>query len=186
MKICAALLLMTLMACPALAEIDRPANDLPVYPGGESAMEMNITNEELLPMLGVMLPLAAGKLGDAAEAINPDEIAAIFKDVRRMLFRQVNITKQGVTEQQITDFYSKSLPTGQWSRVFWQSKGPEGTVGIFMQSNAEMLYGFRVRTTAQDGKSVKRVEVAKIEGPIDFGKLMSLAGKFLAAKAGAK
>ncbi len=186
MKICAALLLVTLLVCTALAETERPANDLPVYPGGESTMEMNITNEEILPMLGVMLPLAAGKLGDAAEAINPDEIAAIFKDVRLMLFRQVNVTKQGVTEQQVIDFYAKSLPAGQWSKVFWQSKGPQGTMGIFMQNNADMLYGFRVRTTAQDGKSVKRVEVAKIEGPIDFGKLMNLAGKFLAAKAGAK
>lgn len=183
-SVAALLGLLLLAGGPVLAETKLPM-DLPTYPGGESTMEVNLSNEDILPMVKAMLPLMGDKLGKLAEQISPEEIADVLKDVTQIEFRQVDIAKPGVAERDIADFYSKHLPTGNWNRVFLQSLGSSGTIAVYAQPGGEMLYGFRVRTVKQDDKLIKRAEVAKIDGKIDYAKLIALAAKVLqATKAG--
>ncbi|MCE5197957.1 MAG: hypothetical protein ABFD54_06755 [Armatimonadota bacterium] len=155
---------------------DKPALDLKVYPGGESSMEINMGNEDILPMLKAMLPMLSGKMGAVLDKLDPNDLAAILKDVTQIEMIQVDISKSGVAEKDVADFYGKNIPAGQWNRVFWQA-APTGTVAVYSQAGAEALYGFRVRTIKNGEQTVKRAEVAKIQGKIDYVKLIQLAGK---------
>lgn len=175
--ICVALAVMT--AAPALAqEADRPPMDVPIYPGGEPTLEINLTQEDLLPTLQAMLPLLGDKLKPLA-GVNPEDIAAVLKDVRRVEVLQVDVRKPGVTESAVADFYSKNLPGGNWTRFFWQSREPTGTMALYLRDAGEYLYGYRVQTVKSGDEMLKRVTVGKIEGKIDFVKLMQLAGGLL-------
>ena len=171
----ATLAILMCSACGAGAE--KPPMDLPVYPGGTSTMEINMTSEDILPMLKAMMPLAGGKLGAVAEMVSPEEISDILKDLRHIEFAQVDIDKPGVTDSQIADFYARKLPAGRWSRVYFRSENPSGTVALYAQPNTEAVYGFQVTGVRAEGKTIKRVQVAKVEGRIDFARVISLVGK---------
>ena len=169
--------LVLLLSVAAFAQ-EKPPMDIPVYPGGEPGMEINLSNEDILPMVKAMFPLFAGKLGAAAEKLSPEDIALIFKDMKRIQVLQLDVAKAGVSETDISTFYNKNLPSGSWTRVFWQSAPTVGTVAVYAQGG-EGLYGFRIRTVSEEGKPVKRVEILKTEGKVDFAKLISLASKFI-------
>ena len=171
-------ILVLLLSIAAFAQ-DKPPMDLPVYPGGEPGMEVNLSNEDILPMVKVMFPMLAGKLGSAAQNIAPEDVATIFTDVKRIQVLQLDVAKPEVTESDITTYYGKNLPSGSWTRVFWQSAPKVGTVAIYALGGGESIYGFRVRTVSNDGKPAKRVEIFKTEGKIDFAKLLIMAGKFI-------
>jgi hypothetical protein len=149
--------------------------DLPVYPGGSSTMEINMTSEEILTMLQAMIPLAGEKLGKLGEAVNPESMADILKDVKRIEYLQVNIPTPGVKEDQIAAFYVKKLPPGRWSRVLWLADNPSGAIALYSQPNTEQLYGFRVTSVKSEGKTTRRADILKIEGRIDYTKALKLA-----------
>jgi len=170
-------MLMLLSICAYAQE--KPSMDLPTFPGGETSMEVNLSNEDILPTMKAMLPMLSGKMGSIAQKINPDEIAAVLKDVKRIQVLQVDVNKSGVTDSDITNYYSKNLPTGNWNRIFWQSAPKIGTLAVYVQGTGDSLYGFRVQTVTVDGKPAKQVMIGKIEGKIDFAKLLSIAGRFV-------
>lgn len=178
LAICA--LLLTVSACWAQ---DRPAMDIPIYAGGEASMEVNLSNEDILPMIKAMLPLAGASLGALKDAISPEDLAAVFKDVRRIQFLQIDVAKPGVADKDVADFYAKNLPVGSWNRVFWQANAASGSMAVYAQPQGEMIYAFRVRSIKQEDKAIKRVEVVKTEGQLDYVKLISLAGQFLSRPA---
>jgi hypothetical protein len=151
--------------------------DLPVYPGSETAMEVNISNEDILPMAKAMLPMLSGRLGSVLDKIDMNDLADVIKDVRQIQFVQFDVSDQKVTENDVIAFYTKNIPSGEWSRVFWQNVPNMGTIALYTQKDIEGLYGFRARATTVDGKSVKRVEVAKVTGKIDYVKLLLMASK---------
>jgi hypothetical protein len=165
---------------------DKPAMDIPLYPGAEATMEVNLSNEDILPMVKALAPMLGQRFAAVAEAINPDEIASVFKDVRRIQILQLDVAKAGIAERDVADFYSRSLPKGSWNRVFWQSGSPAGTMAVYAQPGGEMVYAFRVRSAKQENKSIKKAEVLKAEGKLDYLKLVSLAAKFAAAQASTK
>jgi len=147
--------------------------DIPIYPGGESTMEINLTNEDLLPTLKAILPMM--KMG-GLEKLNPDDIAEAFKDVQRIQVLQLDI-KKTATESDIVDFYANKLPPGEWNKVFWQKAGKQGTFVVFVQGTGEKLYGYRVQSAVSDEKLIKRVQIVKTEGKIDYVKLLTIAAK---------
>jgi hypothetical protein len=169
-------MLILLISGSALAQ-EKPPMDLPVYPGGESTMEINLTNEDILPMIKAVLPLMGDKLGKLADEVSAEDISDVLKDIKRIEFLQMEVYKTDVSESNITDFYVKNLPDGKWNRIFLQSSAPKGTMAIYFQPGAETLYGYRVSTVKQDSKMIKRIEVLKTEGKIDYVKLINLAGK---------
>ena len=171
MRICVVAL--ALLVCGSVTLAEKLAMDIAVYPGGEATMEINLTNDDLLPTLEAMLPLL--KIGGPEGAIDPDQIGAALKDVQRIQFLQLDIAKNPA-EAQVADYYAKNLPSGQWSRVFWQ-KAPSSTVAFYVQGGGEKLYGFRVTQENADDKPIKRVQILKTEGKIDFAKLLATAGK---------
>ena len=179
MKMRIFLIVLVLLLSVTVFAQEKPPMDLPIYPGGEPGMEINLSNEDILPMVKAMFPLFAGKLGSAAEKLNPEDVALIFKDMKRIQVLQLDVAKAGVSETDITTYYNKNLPSGSWTRVFWQSAPTVGTVAVYVQGGGESLYGFRVRSVNEDGKPVKRVEILKTEGKIDFAKIIVLAGKFI-------
>ncbi len=164
-----------LAACAGWAQ-DKPA-DIPVFKGGEVTMEINLGKDDLLPTLNAMLPLLAGN-NKMLQAITPDDLGAVLKDVTQVELIQVEVAKPNVSESDIAGFYDKNLPAGGWSRVFWQSKG--GIMAIYVQSGMEAVYGYKIETKSVDGKPVKRAQVAKIKGKIDFVKLVSIASRIAA------
>ena len=168
--------LVILLSCSvAWAQDDKPPMDLPVYPGGSSTMEINVTSEELLQMMQAMIPLAGDKLGKLGEVINPESISDILKDVRRIEYLQVDIPQPGVKEDQIAAFYAKKLPAGRWSRVLWLTDSRSGAAALYSQPNTEQLYGFRVTSVKAEKKTIKRADILKIEGRIDYAKALKLA-----------
>jgi hypothetical protein len=176
MRLRIALVVLALAVSAPVVAAEKPAMDIPVYPGGEANMEINLTSEDLLPTLEAMLPLL--KIGGPEGAIDPNEIAAAFKDVRRIQFLQLDIAKNP-TEAAVADYYAKNLPAGQWSRVFWQKAGSTSTA-FYVQGAGEKLYGFRVTSEKADEKPIKRVQILKTEGKIDFAKLLVIAAKAFA------
>lgn len=163
-----------LLMCSSVIAAEKPGVDIPLYPGGESTMEINLTSDDLLPTLQAMLPMMAGKLTDK---IDFNDLAAALKDVKSVQFLQVDI-KKTATETEVTDFYAKKMPAGDWNRVFWQKSPTMGTVALYVQGQGEKLYGFRVTQEKVDDKPVKRVAILKTDGKIDYVKLLAMASKF--------
>lgn len=164
-------LLALLLASPVAAEA--PAMDIPIYPGAEPTMEINLTNEDLLPTLQAVLPMVKFPNIDK---LNPEDLAAAFKDVKRIQMLQLDVTR-AATEDDIAAFYVKKLSPGEWNKVFWQKIPKQGTMAVFVQGMGEQLYGFRITSVKVDDKPAKRVQVLKVEGKIDVVKLISAAAK---------
>ena len=173
-------LFILIFATAAFAQ-DKPAPtmDLPIYPGSEATMEVSLTNDDILPTLKAILPLLPAKVSAYTQKITPEEIADILKNVTSIQAVQIDVEKSGVSETDVSNFYAKNMPKGQWSRLFWQSTPQNGTIAVYSQGAGEGLYVYRVQSIKVDNKPVKRVMVAKTEGKIDFGKLALLAGKVM-------
>jgi hypothetical protein len=169
----------------SLAQTDKPPLDIAVYPGAQTSMEVNLTNEDILPMLQAMLPLMGNKLGPMADKIEPEGVADLLKDLKRLEFLQLDIPKPGVSESDVARFYTKNLPSGRWSRVFYLSQPKGGTMALYAQEGMGALYGFRVTTVTLDRKPAKQVVVLKTDGMIDFTRVLSFVGN-LAEASGAQ
>lgn len=163
-------MVLVLASCVAA---DAPSIDIPIYPGGEPTMEIGLTNEDFLPTLQAVLPML--KLPNI-DKLNPEDIAAALKDLKRVEMLQLEVPDR-ITEDQIAEFYGKKLPAGEWSRVFWQKLPKQGTMAVFVQGMGEKLYGFRVQSAKAGDEPVKRVQVLRTEGKVDFVKLLSTAAK---------
>ncbi len=157
---------------------DRPILDIPIYAGGEVMMEVNLTNEDILPMVNAMMPLLGRKFGEIVETVSTEDIAGVFKDVKSIQFIQFDLSKPSITDRDIADFYTKNVPNGSWSRVFWKSDTLKGTIAVYCRSGCDMIYGFRIRSIKESQKTIKRVEVFKTEGKLDYVKLISLVAKY--------
>lgn len=173
MKTHFAVIALALLTCTWVVASEKPEIDIPVYPGGEATMEIDLTSEDLLPTLKAMLPMMAGKMADK---INFDDLDAALKDVKQIEVLQLDI-KGNVTDAQIADFYAKNVPAGEWNRVFWQKVPNVGTMAFYVQGGGEKLYGFRVQQAMVDEKPIKRVQILKTDGKIDFVKVLVIAGK---------
>lgn len=167
-----------ILSVPAIAQ-DKPAIDIPVYPGGETAMEVNLSNEDILPTMKAMLPMLSGNLGSIAQKLDVNELAAVLKDVKRIEVLQIDINKGNATQADVAAYYGKNLPAGNWNKVFWQNTPKMGTIAVYALGAGDSLYGFRVQTLKVDGKPAKQVMAVKIEGKIDFAKLLTIAQKFV-------
>ena len=141
-------------------------------------MEINMTSEDILPTVKAMLPLLMSTMGKGAEKINPDDVASAFKDVRRIQMLQVDYSQPDKTEADIAAFYAKHAPSGDYTRVFWQSRKLTGTISVYSSSGGENLYMFRVRSVVEEKNTINRIEVAKTEGKIDYAKLIPIAVSF--------
>ncbi|MHB9036872.1 MAG: DUF2059 domain-containing protein [Armatimonadota bacterium] len=178
MKLRIAIVILAVGLCAAaFAQDEKPPMDLPIYPGAETAMEINMTSEDILPMAKAMLPMLSGKLGPMLDKIDPVELADVFKDVKQIEMVQLDVNNTKVTENDMIGFYAKNIPSGEWNKVFWQSNAKSGTIALYAQTGFEGMYGFRARSIVVDSKPVKRVEVAKIRGKIDYIKLLQMASK---------
>lgn len=176
-----ALLVVAILAFAASAAVaEAPPMDLPIYPDGEVTMEINMTNEDILPTIKAMLPLIGAKFGDKLEGINAEDLAAIFKDVNRIQVVQVEVAKQGVTSKDVAQYYATNTPKGDWSRVFMQSAGTKGSIALYTQgAGANMaLYGFKIDEKVVDGKPTTRALVVKTDGMLDLAKLVTIAAQF--------
>ncbi|MEN6356695.1 MAG: hypothetical protein ABFD83_06370 [Armatimonadota bacterium] len=173
----ALVILAALTGTSCFAQGEKQPMDLPIYPGSETAMEVNMSNEDILPMAKAMLPMLSGKFSSVLDKIDMNDVADIIKDVKQIEFVQLDIADSKVTQKDIIGFYTKNIPGGEWTRVFWQNAPNTGTVAVYTQKDIEGIYGFRTRTVMVDDKSVKRVEVAKVTGKIDYVKLLLMAGK---------
>ena len=150
-RVCTFVVCLVALCASAIAD-EKPPIDIPIYPGGETTLEVNMTGEDLLPMLEATLPMMAARMGDVAEKIKPAEIAEALSGLKRIELVQVEIKKDGVTEADIANYYSKNIPSGKkWSRVLWQSSGPYGTVALYATEGFEDLYGFRISKKIVDG-----------------------------------
>lgn len=177
MKLRIVLVALFLFACMSAFAAEKPPMDIPVYPGGETSMEINLTSEDLLPTLQAMLPMV--KLGGVTDKISPEDLAGILKDVKRVQVLQLDVAKPA-TDTDVAGYYAKNLPGGEWNRVFWQKSPKLGTVALYVQGAGEKLYAFQVQQVKVDDKPVKRVLIVKTEGKIDFAKLLAVAMKAFA------
>lgn len=173
-------IVITLCICAcAYAEEKKPPVDIPVYPGGETSLEINLANDEFLPMIQAMLPMLSGKLGEIAEKVKPEEIAEVLKNLKRIEVIQVDVAEKDCTDTDIANFYARNVPAGKWNRLLWQSSDKLGAVALYSLEGFDGFYGFRVSQKMEDGKPVYQATVARTEGTIDFVKLLALAGKVM-------
>jgi hypothetical protein len=179
MRLLGVILVLTLAAAPLVAvSQEKPPIDLPSLAGGEVTMEINMTSDDILPTVKAMLPLLMNNIGKDSDKIDADEVASAFQDVKRIELLQVDYSKPDKSETDIAAFYAKNVPAGDYTRVFWQSKKISGTISVYSSPGGEKLYLFRVRTVVEEEKAIKRIEVAKTEGKIDYAKLIPIAMRF--------
>lgn len=169
-----AILALALLICGSAIAADKPQVDIPFFPGGESTMEINLTKDDLLPTLQAMLQMMGGNVADK---IDFNEVAVALKDVQRVQYLQLDLTKP-TTVAAVADFYTKKMPAGDWNRVFWQ-KSSTGTTALYVQDQGAKLYGYRLADAKVDGKIIKQVTIFKTDGKIDFAKIAAIAVKFL-------
>jgi hypothetical protein len=165
-----------LFLCASLVMAEE-AIGIPVYPGGESTMEISLADADLLPTLKAMLPMM--KLG-GLEKIDPNDLEAALKDVKLVEVLQVEV-RTPASEAQIADFYSQKAPAGTWNQVFKQST-TKTAMALFVQGAGEKLYGYRVQTAVEDTKPIKNPIIFRTEGKIDYVKALTIAGKMLLNK----
>jgi hypothetical protein len=176
------LIILLIAAAPALAKDQKPAMDLPVYPGSETTMEVDLSAEDIPPMLQAAIPMLAGSKPGLAELLKPDELTEILKDVKRVEFLQLETKSKNTTLQQITDYYAKNLPAGKWSRVYFTSVSGS-TTAVYANPDQQTYFGVRAQTRSVDGRQVKQINVAKLVGKIDFARLIDIAAKAFTAQA---
>ncbi len=166
------LTILTLALCSSVVAAEKPALDVAIYPGGQPSMEVNLSQSDLLPALQGILPMVP--LAGLNQILTPEAAAALLNGIKRFQYLQIDIVSNPV-DTQVSDFYSKNLPAGEWNRVFWQ-KANIGTIAFYNQGT-EKLYAFLVQQTTIDGKPAKRVQIIRAEGKIDLAQLLSIAAK---------
>ena len=174
MKIPALISAFLLLAVSAIAQ-DKPPITVPTYPGAQVTMEMNMTNEDLQSLLPMFLPA----MGDKLPGVTEEQVLDLLKDVKQVEYLQMEVNKKGVDSEKVCSYFRKKIPSGDWHKVYASKSANGDIMAVYSQSNAEHLYGFRVRTTKVDGKTVQQADVAKITGRIDFEKLIKTAGDFI-------
>lgn len=167
--------ILCLLAVIAVAQ-EKPPISIPVYPGAQAVMEVNMTNEELLSLLPVFASGAAKQL----EGISEEDISSVLKDVKQVEYMQMECSKKGISIAKLTAFYNQKIPDGKWNRVFYSKAADGQVVAVYAQENVNELYGYRMRAVKIDGKMVNKMDVARITGKIDFEKLLSIAGPLIA------
>lgn len=171
-----------LVCVSAFAEEAAPKVEIPLYPGSEATLELGMAGPDIMPTLNAMMPMIAMGMPGGAEALDPDAIAAIFRDVTRIDVLTLDASKAKDTEKSVADYYAKKLPKGSWAKVVSMKDPKNGTIRVYAKPGGEGLYGFRVRRIIEDGKASNKAEVAKIEGKVDYPKLIELFMKFSAAQ----
>ena len=166
------LVILTLALCTSVIAADKPALDVAIYPGGQPSMEVNLSQNDLLPALQSILPVVP--LGGLDQILTPESAAALLNGIKRFQYLQVDVLSNP-TDTQLSDFYSKNLPAGDWNRVLWQ-KASIGTIAFYNQGT-DKLYAFLIQQTTIDGKPAKRVQMLKAEGKIDLAQMLSIAAK---------
>lgn len=160
-----------------LCQDEKPPIDIPVYPKADVTTEVNLTQQDILPMIQATMPLLGGSLGKLGGDLEPEDIAAILADVRQIEFLQLEIKSRKVGLAQVAAFYAKNLPAGAWTRVFYRSSADSGTLAVYYDAGSEAYYGFQTRAVTTAGKHVKQVDAGKIVGKIDFAALIRLAAR---------
>lgn len=167
--------------CLESAESSAPG--LPVYPGCEPTLEMDLGSDELAAALDFALPMLAGKYNLPAD-LKPEDVAVIFADVRRIQALQVEVDKPKTTESDVAAFYADRLPEGTWSRVFWQNQGSGGIAALYMRSGGDGIYGFRIDTKKSGNMQMPRALVILAEGRLDIARLLALGAKVFGPTSG--
>jgi hypothetical protein len=169
-----------LLAVMAVAQ-DKPPITIPTYPGAQVMMEINMNNEDL----ATLLPMFISGAGDMVAGINEDDITDVLKNIIRVEYLQLESSKAGVDIAKLASFYNQKIPAGKWNKVFYMKSKNGQVISVFAQSDMAELYGYRMQTVKIDGKSVNKMDVARIEGKIDFQKLMKIAAPIIAKSQGA-
>ncbi len=169
----------------AWGDDEKPPMEIAVFPGSEVTMEMNLTSEDIMPMLQAMLPLVGGAAGGVAKAVSPEEIANLLRNIRRIEVLQVDVRRAKTSLEEVSSFYGKNLPGGQWSRVFF-SADDESSLAVYVDSASQSYYGFRTRLKADGARTIKEAVVAKVVGSIDFREALALGARLATAAAAQK
>lgn len=172
-------IVLCMLAAVAMAQ-EKPPVSIPVYPGVQVNMEINMNNEDL----ATLLPMFMSGAGDIAEGISEDDIADMLKNITRVEYLQMESSKPGVDLSKLVSFYNKNIPAGNWHKVFYMKSKDGQVVSVYAQSDMAELFGYRMQTVKVDGKTVNKMDVARIEGKIDFQKLITIAGPMLAKSQG--
>lgn len=173
----AAIALLSVSAC---AEEAKPKVEIPLYPGSEATLELGLAGPDIVPTLNAMIPMLAMGMPGGSEALDPESIEGIFRDVTRIDVLTIVASGPKDTESSVADFYSKRLPAGSWSKVFSTKDAANGTIRVYGKRAGEGLYALRVRRLLQNGKATNNAEIAKIDGKVDYLRLIELFMKFSA------
>ncbi len=171
---------LVLLSVSAFAEEAKPKVEVPLYPGAEATLELGLAGPDIIPTLNAMLPMLAMGMPGGSEALDAETIAGIFQNVTRIDVLTLSASKPKDTEASVANFYSKKLPAGSWAKVFATKDAANGTVRVYGKSAGEGLYAVRVRRVVENGKASNKAEVAKIEGKVDYLRLIDLFMKFSA------
>jgi len=169
-------IIIILLAGAATAEDQKPPMDLLTYPGAEVTMEVNLSAEDIAPMIQATMPM----MGDTGQILSPEDLNDILKDLKQIEILQLDVRRSKTKVQDIATYYSSKLPDGKWSRVLYRSDS-KSSLAIYADAEAKSYYGFSIRNASPAGKPIKQVTMAKIVGKIDFQKLAQLATKAVIA-----
>lgn len=173
-------------AVPACAQ--QASSPISPYPGTSAEFELNLTQQDFLPVIRQWITLVPGALAGylsgmpaGGEENAAPQIAAVMKDVAEQLqvalagLTQVSVITfrrpEKVGTDQITDFYVRELGLNQgWLRTLAADR-PEGSARLYVKPELVAMFGI--------GITDEYVAVVRTEGKIDFAAIGDLAARYI-------
>jgi len=156
---------------------------IPIYPKGQVVTEINLSEQDLLPMLKEMLqsapklPIQAG--GGKTLEVDFSELSLALQGLKRI--RVLTCRIPGAPQPaHVARFYADSLRTQGWSQIAWVATKPEEVFALHSLGQKGGLFFLTSRVTrAKNGSRWTEVTAGRTEGMIDMVRLMRWIGRFM-------
>jgi len=154
--------------------------DLPVYTGATPVMEINVGVDDMLPAFQTAVPLASRLLGKSLNEKDSAEVVKAMEDVTHVSAIQWDIPASKATDTDIIRFLADKRPDKDYTRVLAHTNKTIGILNVYSKPGGQSLYIFHISTVDDEaGAKIKRVEVARIEGRVEYARLIPIMQRLL-------
>ena len=152
---------------------------LPVHKDAKPVMEVNVGIEDILPAFQSAMPLAARVLGRSLDERDSAEVVKALENVTHLAAIQWDIPASKATDNAIIRFLIDKRPGREYAKVLSHNHKTLGIVQVYAKPGGESLYMFHISKVEENGVKIKRVEVARLEGRVEYFRLVPIIQKLL-------
>jgi len=133
------------VAGPTAAPAQPPASlEIPLPENAEVQMEIQVSEDDFLPMIKQVLPQFAGLF----LLVAPEELQEALQGLRQVRVLEVEVPVGPKAEDLVT-FYEERFTGQQWRRVFWQRRKPGRVLLLLAQEGLEGTFFVSARQGAE-------------------------------------